>query len=125
MTSLHTFAPSANTTTATTNGAETDKVLIERYIDKSKLSSDINSPNNTATITFSDDDSACSFDSEEDEKLLTPPLQLSPNLNKTSLILEGKDDSEEEVINTIEELENQESEEEIDWGMLCEINTMK
>lgn len=24
--------------------------------------------------TFSDDDSACSFDSEEDEKLFTPPL---------------------------------------------------
>lgn len=122
MTTLHTFAPNTTTTTTTTDAAGTDKVLIETYIDKSKLSSDINSPNNTTTITFSDDDSACSFDSEEDEKLLTPPLQLSPNLNKTSLILEQKND-EEEVINNIEELENQESEEEIDWGMLCEIST--
>lgn len=114
MTTLHTFAQTNTTTTTDTTG--TDEVLIETFIDKSKLSSsDINSPDSTATITFSDDDSACSFDSEEDEKLLTPPLQLSPNLNKTSLILEEKDD---EVINTIKEFEEQESEEDIDWGML-------
>lgn len=64
----------------------------------------------STAITFSDDDSACSFDSEEEEKLLTPPIQSSSsNLDQ--------EEEEEPVINTIQD---EEEEQDIDWGRLLD-----
>ncbi len=93
------------TTLHTTFTTQDDvEVLVDSFTNNSKISSsDINSTNNS--ITFSDDDSSCSFDSEEDEKLLTPPIQLSDKNPITE---------EEQVINTIEECK--EENDNVDWG---------
>lgn len=55
-----------------TNTTTTATSFVDTYIDNSKHLDDTEIINKLAT--FSDDDDTCSFDSEQDEKLLTPPI---------------------------------------------------